>query len=120
MKNKLGVISLIFATLPWILIYLFTSLNKLSYLGILYMMIMSSIPLIIISILAFSALIFFAVFFAVGALKSKQELKAYPILAIIIISPAVLVLIGISFFFIQALVGSCNAQIKNFGTCKLW
>ena len=102
MKNKLGIISLVLSAIPWVLIYSSTKI-KLGRFGFIFMT-GNVVPFIIACILILSLLSFLCIFSAASSLKSKEGFKGYPILALIIISPIILLTIWLITFFIQGII----------------
>jgi hypothetical protein len=72
------------------------------------------VPAILAIIIISALLLFLCIFMAIKSLRSGNEFKAYPILALIIISPVLLFVIWQIFFVVQAYVGSYLAQTRNF------
>ena len=102
MKNKFGVISLIISFVAWIGIYLFQNIDFGQW-GLIFL-VGGGVPYILAIIITPSLLLFFCIRTAIKSLRSGDEFKAYPILALIIIFPILLILIWTIFNLIQALV----------------
>lgn len=109
MKNKFGIVSLIISFIPLIILYLWPKI-EFGYIG--YLIVVGyGVPFYIVSILVFSIILFFCIRSAIFSLRSAEEFKGYPILAILIVLPFFLIFVFIIFFLIQATVG---AYIANY------